>query len=362
VDTPRVEINLKSIAHNARFLSDFYAQRGIQVTGVTKGVCGDPTIARAFLQNGIRTLADARLENLRRMRAAGIDAPLMLLRVPAPSQARDVVRLANYSLNSEVGTLSALSRAARESGHRHGVILMVELGDLREGIMAHDLPAVVRSVLGMEGLRLSGIGANLFCFGGVQPDTENMGVLSRLAERVESEFDIELEFVSGGATSNYRWASTAEDLGCINHLRCGEALLVGGITLGMGGIPGMKYDAFTLAAEVLEAKVKPSKPWGNAIGANAFGVERTFEDRGDRRRLIANVGRQDIYDPRDLTPLEDVQILGASSDHLVIEGEGTGIQVGHEIRFQMGYNSTLMAMTSPYVHKVFIHEQDVLAA
>lgn len=358
METPRLEIKLGSIAHNVRFLTAFYARKGIQVTGVTKGVCGDPTIARTFLRCGIRTLADARLQNLRRMRKADIRTPLMLLRIPAVSQAREVVDLAHYSLNSELKALEALSKAAQAAGRRHGVILMVELGDLREGIMPRDLPGMARAVLAMDGLRLSGIGANLFCFGGVQPDAGNMGALSELADQVERDFDVELEFVSGGATSNYRWASTTDDLGRINHLRCGEALLVGGITLQMGGIPGMRHDAFTLVAEVLEAKVKPSKPWGNSIGPDAFGAERTVEDRGQRRRLIANVGRQDIFDPRDLRALEHIQILGASSDHLVIDAPGFELQVGDEIRFHLGYNSTLMAMTSPYVHKVYLHEPE----
>lgn len=356
MQTPRLEIDLRSIAHNARFLSEFYARKGIQVTGVTKGVCGDPTVARTFLANGIRSLADARLENLRRLREAGIRAPFMLLRIPALSQADEVVRLADCSLNTEVKVLRALSDAARRIGRRHAVILMVELGDLREGIMPQDLPAVARSVLAMDGLRLSGIGANLFCFGGVQPGESNMGVLSRTAERVEREFGVKLEIVSGGATSNYRWASTAADLGRINHLRCGEALLVGGITLPMGGIPGMKHDAFKLVAEVVEAKQKPSRPWGDSVGADAFGTKRSFVDRGERRRLIANVGRQDIYAPEDLRPLQDVQVQGASSDHLVLDAGGDDMQVGDEIGFHLGYNSTLMAMASRYVPKIYLHE------
>jgi predicted amino acid racemase len=358
VQTPRLEIDLRSIGHNARFLTQFYARKGIRVTGVTKGVCGDPMLARTFLANGIRSLADARLENLGRLREAGIQAPLMLLRIPALSQVAEVVRLADYSLNSELEVLGALSDAARRIGRKHGVILMVELGDLREGIMPQDLPAIVRATLAMDGLRLSGIGANLFCFGGVRPDEKNMRVLSRLAERVEREFDVKLEFVSGGATSNYQWASTAADLGRIDHLRCGEALLVGGVTLPMGGIPGMRHDAFKLVAEVVEAKRKPSKPWGESLGTDAFGIEQSFVDRGERRRLIANVGRQDIFAPQDLRPLQDIQVLGASSDHLVIDAAAEVIQVGDEISFYLGYNSTLFAMSSSYVHKVYLHEEE----
>lgn len=352
--TPRLEIDLGTIAHNVRALSAFYRDKGIEVTGVTKGVNGDPEIAHVFLENGIRILADSRLENLQRMRAAGIDSPLMLLRIPALSQIDRVVQLAEYSLNSELTVLEALSAAAIRHSRPHGVILMVELGDLREGIMPEALSGIARATIGLEGLRLVGVGTNLFCHGGVRPDAENMGLLSELADELENELSIQLQFISGGATINYEWADSVEDLGGINHLRCGEALLVGGATLEIRGIPGLQQDAFRLVAEIIEAKVKPSRPWGGHIGPNAFGSRAEGPDRGEMNRLIANVGRQDIYDPEDLRPRKAVQILGASSDHLLIQGGNAGLGIGDEVDFNLGYNSMMMAMTSPYVEKIYI--------
>jgi predicted amino acid racemase len=281
----------------------------------------------------------------------------MLLRTPAFSQVDQVVQLAQISLNSELLVLKALSEAAVRQAQSHGVILMVELGDLREGIMPEQLSGMAKATLELQGIRLVGIGANLFCFGGVRPDMENMGLLSDLAADLEAELSHELRIVSGGGTINYSWAESAGDLGRINHLRCGEALLVGGATLDIQGIPGMRQDTFTLVAEIIESKVKPSKPWGRDIGANAFGGSGNFPDRGEMKRLIANVGLQDVLDPGDLRPKQEIAILGASSDHLIIDAGDSGVGMADEVAFFLGYNSMMMAMTSPFVEKVYLGQE-----
>jgi len=70
----------------------------------------------------------------RRLKAAGIDSSYMLLRLPALSGVDEVVESVDVSLNSELTVLAALSRAAVSRGRVHDVMLMVDLGDLREGI------------------------------------------------------------------------------------------------------------------------------------------------------------------------------------------------------------------------------------
>ena len=55
-------------------------------------------------------------------------------------------------------------------------------------------------------------------------------------------------------------------------------------------------------------------------------------------------------DPESLEPPPGVAIVGASSDHLVVEAEWP-LLVGEELRFQPGYSALLRAMTSPFVQK-----------
>ena len=98
--TPRLEINLEKIAHNAKKLVELYGSKGISVIGVTKVVCGDPNIAEALVKSGINILADSRIENIIKMRNAGVHAQFLLLRTPCISQTESVVKYADISLNS----------------------------------------------------------------------------------------------------------------------------------------------------------------------------------------------------------------------------------------------------------------------
>ncbi len=347
--TPRIEIDLAKIAHNAKKLKELYGSKGIGVIGVTKVVCGDPKIADVLIKSGINTLADSRIANIRRMRKAGIQAQFVLLRTPIPSQAESVVKYADISLNSELSVVKSLSKFAMKNNTIHKIILMVELGDLREGLMTSDLENIVREIVELEGIELSGIGTNLACFGGVKPDEEKMRYLSSLAREVEERFNLTLEFVSGGNSANYNWFMSTEDVGRINNLRLGESIYLGCETLYRKPIPGLFTDAFTLVAEVIESKIKPSVPYGE-VCQDAFGNIPEFQDSGQIRRAILGVGLQDVL-VSGLTPRSAINILGSSSDHIIVDAKELDLNVGNEVEFNLNYGALLSAMTSPYVMK-----------
>lgn len=234
MNTPRLEIDLAKIGHNVRDMVRLYGAKGVRIIGVTKGVLGDPVIADVFVRNGISILADSRIPNLRKMQEAEIQATWLLLRMPTLSDAEAVVRHADISLNSELPVIRKLSEAAMGLGVKHKVILMVELGDLREGILPQDLEGTVRETLSLGGVRLAGIGVNLSCFGGVKPDENNMSELSSLAQEIEDRFKITLEFVSIGCSTVYTWLKAVSGAKKINCARTGDSLLLGGRDLEEG--------------------------------------------------------------------------------------------------------------------------------
>ena len=347
--TPRIEINLEKIAHNAKILKDLYSTKGIDIIGVTKVVCGDPNVADALVESGITILADSRIENIQKMRNAGIQAQFMLLRTPLLSQAESVVKYADISLNSEISVIERLSKFALESNTKHKIILMLELGDLREGLMPSDLDSTVEQIVNLEGIDLVGIGTNLACFGGVKPDEEKMRYLSSIAGGVEERFGLKLAVVSGGNSANYNWFVSTTNVGRINNLRLGESIYLGCETLHRKLIPGLFTDAFTLAVEVIESQLKPSLPYGE-ISQDAFGNVPEFQDLGQIKRAILGIGLQDVQ-VSGLTPRSDIEILGASSDHIIVNAKKIELKVGEELEFDMNYGALLSAMTSPYVIK-----------
>jgi predicted amino acid racemase len=350
--TPRIEIDLAKIAHNASDLKDLYNSKGIGIMGVTKVVCGSSAIAEVLVNNGIHTLADSKIQNLKGLREAGIRAQLVLLRTPALSEMDRVIQYADISMNTELSVIKSLSAAATKYDTLHKIILMIELGDLREGIMPDDIKEFIREILGLPGIEIVGIGASFACFGGVKPSEQNIRQLSLLSTEIENQFSLSLSFVSGGNSANYDWFIAAESTGNINNVRLGESIYLGREPLERKIIPGLYTDAFTFVAEIIEAKIKPSEPYGEP-GQDAFGNRPRFQNSGLMRRGILGVGSQDVL-VTGLLPQADIDILGSSSDHTILDLKKTGLKVGDEVRFSLNYGALLSAMTSPYVFKQYI--------
>ncbi len=356
----RLDIDLDKIGDNARHLVEQGAARGISITGVTKALLGDARLANTLVAAGVVALGDSRIENIERMRQAHINSPMLLIRSPMPSQIDRIVRSDTASVNTEVGVLAALATAARVCGRVHDVMIMVELGDLRDGVLPTELHDVVRHVLRLPTLRLRGIGTNLACRSGVEPSDQNMGELSHLVDTVERTFGIEIHTVSGGNSANLGWLTNTEHLGRINNLRIGESILLGRDPLHRQPIVGLHTDAIALVAEVIESKRKPTRPWGHA-GQHAFSTtdDRPHEtvDRGEIWQTIVAAGRQDI-DADDMQGPAGTMLLAASSDHLILE-TSSRMAPGDEVRFEPGYSALLRSMTSPFVSKNLSEERGI---
>lgn len=351
---PQLEIDARKLKANAQAITELSARFGVSVCGVTKVTCGSPEAARAMRDGGVMMIGDSRLENIARMRAAGIPGPYMLIRLPMLSQADQVVELADYSLVSELGTARALDRAAGRAGVTHKLVLMVDLGDLREGFWEDELVPAAVAVARQEHAVLAGIGVNLCCYGGVCPTTANLGCLVQLAREVEQATGITLEIVSGGNSGTIGMLLDGTLPAGINHLRIGEGIVLGRETIARRPIPDANLDACVLRAEVIEVREKPSVPIG-VIGQDVFGNTPTFVDHGRQRRAICAIGHQDTV-PANLTPVDPaISVLGASSDHLLLDVTAMAVQpqVGDVIEFLPGYAALLMAMTSPYVAKLW---------
>jgi predicted amino acid racemase len=352
MSTPYLTIDLAKIEHNARTLVGLCRDRGIAVTGVTKLACGHPKVARAMLRGGVIGLADSRLKNIRRMRGAGIQASFMLLRLPPLSDVEAVAAAVDLSLNSEVIVLQALSEAARRQGRRHQVMLMVDLGDLREGVWPDRLLPLLQQVKALPGIRIVGLGANLACFAGVIPTRALMRRLVALAEEVERELAHPLDWLSAINSSGLELIVAGQMPERINHARIGEAILLGRETIHRRPWPETFQDAFCLHAEVLELQRKPSVPVGER-SEDAFGHRPRFEARGEILRALLNVGREDV-ELEGLAPLDRrLRLLGASSGYLVLDATAAAgeIRIGEELAFSLSYGALLRAMTSEYVKK-----------
>ena len=355
MSTPRIEVDLSKIRHNTQTVVGRLKARGIGVTGVTKAVCGHPAIAQAMLDGGAMGLADLRLSNVQKLRKAGITCPVTLIRTPMLSQADQVVQVCEASYNTQMVVIAALAAAAIRNDTVHGIVLMVEMGDRREGIMPEDLGTVVRQVVEMSGVALKGIGANFACLSAIAPDAAKMASLSLLATETEGRCGPFLQTISGGNSASLPWALGEQSTGRINDLRLGEAILLGVDPVSGGQIDGMYKDAFTLVAEVIETDTKPVRP-SVSFADPALARLRLAPNSAETTRLILAIGHQDTDILGLCMPL-GTTLIGATSDHLVIGTNHSTLSVGSEMRFQVNYSALMQAMAAPDIDITLLRDQ-----
>ena len=359
---PRLNVNLKKLRENldavAKLTTD---QGGCSLMIVTKGMCADRELVNILLEDSrVGYLADARVKNIKTYykEARSKGKSTVLLRLPMDCEIEDIVECVDVSFNSEISTIKLLNDEAERQGKIHKILLMIDLGDLREGLFYKEEGKIfdtASEILKLKNIELFGVGVNLTCYGAIIPKNENLSALVDIAEKIERKFNVALKMRSGGNSSSLYLIWEGRFPAGINNLRIGEAFLLGNDTAYSGDVPGTVRDAFILEAKIIELQEKPSVPIGEA-GIDGFGNKPRYEDRGIIKRAILAVGKQDI-DPDSLLPLDkNIDVLGASSDHMLLDvtKSDKGYKVGDVIGFELKYSGLLKAVTSGYVERVYI--------
>lgn len=357
VPVPSILIRPDVIQQNTAAITDRFDGR---LVGVTKAVTGDPVIAKAMLEGGAHGLADSRTENLAHL-SESHEAHLTKLVGPMLSDLDRIVRVADRTLQSEPRVIEALAQVARDCEEPHEVVIMVDIGDRREGVLPDDLVSILDRIVDIRGVEIVGFGTVVGCFAGVVPTRGQLEEFVSLVEETEAAIGREFPVVSGGSSVTLPLLEGEGLPVRVNELRVGEAILLGtNITLGRS-ISYLRNDAFEIHAEVVECKHKPSTPEGRR-GFNVDGERPDFTDRGIRKRAIVALGKQDAA-WRELKPLTDgIEVLGASSDHTVLDVTDADhpLAVGDTIRFRPGYHALVQAFTSPYVYPSYVSDKSDL--
>lgn len=356
-----LRMNRKALRTNHAELERRMAGHGVEYGVVTKLLCGQPEYLREVLALGPSHVMDARTSNLRTIKGIDPEVRTVYIKPPAPGNAEDVVRWADVSFNTELDTLEALNREAERQGVRHGVVVMVEMGDLREGVMRERLVEFVGEALRFEHLVLKGLGTNFNCLNGTVPNEDKLWQLSLFRELVELRYGVDVAWVSGGTSVALPMLFDGRVPSAINHFRIGESLFFGRDLTNGGVIDGMRDDVFELEAEVIEVAEKPSEPSG-PFGEDPFGETRREAGRPAEtvRRAILDVGWLDI-DPKFLTAVDEgIEIIDVSSDMTVVDvgRRDRATRVGDKLCFRLRYMGALKLLNSAYVDKIVIDGEE----
>jgi len=355
----RVTIDLHALEHNIRTIDEWLTARNASWTLVTKVLCGHVDTLNALQRLGVRSMADSRLANLQAITRLIDEFESWYLRLPHLPAIPTIVELADVSLNSEMRAIEALNAEALRRDRVHRVVVMVELGDLREGVLPGSLLEFYERAFQFSNIEIIGIGANLGCLSGVIPNIDQLSQLVLYRELLELKFGHKLRFISAGSSAVLPLMLDGQVPPGINHYRIGEAVFLGTDLVNGGTLPGLRDDAVTLEVEVVEVREKSLVPLGEVTSMTPFEVFDDDEELAPGQRgyrAIVTIGQLDT-EIRGLTPLDSrYQMAGASSDLAVLNlgDNADGLAIGDSIAFRPNYGSLVRLMLSPYVDKIVL--------
>jgi len=353
-----LELYRDRLKHNYNFLEKLFSDRDIEWGVVTKLLCGHKPYLKEVINLGIQEIHDSRISNLKAVKQIDPSVQTVYIKPPAKRSIKNLIKYADVSFNTSYETIKLLSQEAGKQNKVHKVIIMIEMGDLREGVLGENVIEFYSRIFELPNIEVIGLGTNLNCLHGVMPSQDKLIQLSLYEQVIEAKFSRKIPWVSGGTSVTIPLLlKNMRPLG-INHFRVGEILYFGLNLFTMKKVKGMKDDVFKLYAEIIELYEKPKVPVGE-LAENPSGdvMEINEDDYGKTSyRAIIDIGLLDIS-PEFLIPDDKkIEISGASSDMLVIDLGRTrrNYKVGDLVSFKLRYMGALSILNSDYIEKKIV--------
>lgn len=350
-----IELYREKLKKNYLFLDRLFKENNIEWAVVSKLLCGNEKYLKEIINLGATEICDSRISNLEKIKKLSPEVQTVYIKPPAKRSIERLVKYADASFNTEYETIKWISDEAVRQNKLHKVIIMIELGDLREGIMGDHLMDFYASVFELPNIKVTGIGANLNCLYGVMPSEDKLIQLSLYEQLIEAKFNQKIPWVTGGTSVVIPLLFKKQIPEGINHFRVGEMLFFGLNLFTQEVEPEMEGDVFKLFAEIIEITEKPKVPIG-FLDANPSGetFEINEEDYGKTSyRAILDIGLLDVSEDFLIPDDASIEITGASSDMLIVDlGDSSHkYKVGDLISFRLKYMGALGLFNSDYIEK-----------
>ncbi len=350
-----INLDFKKLKSNFDFLNSLFLKNNIQWSVVSKMLSGNKDFLTALLKFDIKQISDSRVSNLKMIKSINPKIETIYIKPPAKRSIPSIVKYADISMNTEFETIKLLSDEAKRQNKTHKIIIMIELGELREGVMGEDFIDFYESVFKLNNIKVVGIGANLSCLYGVLPNHDKLIQLSLYEQLIEAKFNKQIPYVSGGSSVTIPLIFQNLLPKGINHFRVGETLFLGTDVYNNAKFKKMHADVFSLYGEIIELNEKPMVPMGE-LGTNVEGENFEFNenDIGETSfRAIIDIGLLDVETDHIELVDKALEIAGASSDMIVIDLKENvkKYAVGDLIEFKLDYMGILRIINSKYIGK-----------
>lgn len=343
------------LKENYQFLKLEFEENDISWGVVSKLLCGNELYLKELIDLGVDEIHDSRISNLATIKKIDPGVQTVYIKPVAKRNLAEMLKYADVSLNSELDTIRWINKEAGKQGKVHKVIIMVETGDLREGVMGEQLVEFYSKIFELPHLEVIGLGTNLNCLNGIMPSTDKLVQLSLYKQIIELKFNKKIPWVSAGTSVTLPLMFNKQLPKGVNHFRIGETLFFGLDLFEEKVIEGMNGDVFELFTEIIEMQEKPLAPTGTMATNPQGEVKQIDPDLYGQSsyRAILDIGLLDV-DPKYLIQEDgEFEILGASSDMLILDlGENPkNYKVGDLIKFRLKYMGALAILNSDYIEK-----------
>ncbi|UPQ79398.1 alanine/ornithine racemase family PLP-dependent enzyme [Flavobacterium azooxidireducens] len=352
-----IKLYRSKLQENYSFLDDLFKSRNIEWGVVSKLLCGNVIYLKELIALGATEIHDSRISNLKKVKKLNPAIQTVYIKPPAKLSIKRIVEFADVSFNTEIFTIKLLSEEAIRQNKIHKIIIMIEMGDLREGVMGEELIAFYGEVLQMPNIEVRGIGTNLNCLSGVMPTQDKLIQLSLYKQLIEAKFNVSIPWVSGGTSVAIPLILKNARPMAVNHFRIGEALFFGKDLFTGDTIENMHNDVFKLYAEIIEITQKPNVPdgeLGENVAGNSFSIANIDDLSGTSLRAILDIGLLDMQPQYLEIEDENITIVDASSDMLVVDitNSENNYNIGDLISFKLKYMGALHLLNSDYIEKI----------
>jgi predicted amino acid racemase len=351
-----IKLYKQKLKENYTFLDEVFKERKIDWGVVTKLLCGNIIYLKEVIALGVTEMHDSRISNLKKIKKLNPEIQTVYIKPPSKLNIQKIVKYADVSFNTEIYTIKLLSEEAKLQNKIHKIIIMIEMGDLREGVLGEELMSFYEQVFSLPNIEIRGIGTNLNCLSGVMPTQDKLIQLSLYKQLIEAKFNVKIPWVSGGTSVAVPLLLKNARPMAVNHFRVGEAIFFGKDLFTGETINGMHNDVFKLYAEIIEITEKPNNPTGE-LGENVAGKTYEVDEDVDLSqtslRAILDFGLLDMQ-PQYLTPTDDsITIIDSSSDMTVIDisNSKNKYKVGDLVSFNLQYMGALYLLNSDYIEK-----------
>lgn len=352
-----IKLYREKLKENYTFLNSIFKARNIEWGVVTKLLCGNTLYIKEIADLGVREMYDSRISNLKEIKKIDPSITTAYIKPPSKENIKKVIKYADVSFNTEIYTIKMLSEEAKRQNKTHKIIIMIEMGDLREGVLGEELLSFYEQVFSLPNIEITGIGTNLNCLSGVMPTQDKLIQLSLYEQLIEAKFNVKIPWVSGGTSVAIPLLLKNARPMAVNHFRIGEALFFGKDLFTGETIEGMHNDVFKLYAQIIEITEKPDNPIGELgenVAGNTYEINEDTDLSQTSLRAILDIGLLDMQ-PQYLEPEnENISIVDASSDMMVIDISSSEkeYKIGDLVSFKLQYMGALYLLNSDYIEKV----------